>query len=85
VFLGGLLAITGALLLIFAAPKLVGGTGVKLFVWGIFGLLLAVGMTIMTAGFWQALFGRRNQSLMTFMITLLILITVVIAIGRTVL
>jgi hypothetical protein len=85
IFIGGILAATGALLLIFAAPKLLGGMGVKLFVWSIFALLLAIGLTIMAAGSWQALFGRRNQSLITFMLVLLITILLVAAIGRNLL
>ncbi len=84
-FIGGLLAIAGASLLIFAAPRLVGGMGVKLFVWGIFGFLLAIGLMIMTAGLWQVLFGKRSQSLMTIVIALLITIMLIAAIGQAVL
>ena len=79
---GAFLAITGALLLILAAPKLVAGMGVKLFVYGIFGLLLAVGLTIMAAGFRQALSGNRSQSLIAFVLILLITIAIIVAIGR---
>jgi hypothetical protein len=85
VFVGGALAVTGALLLILAAPKLIGGMEVQLFVWSIFGLLLAVGLMIMTAGFWQAVFGRRQQSLMAFVIALLIALMLVAVIARAVL
>jgi hypothetical protein len=85
VLLGGCLGLVGALLLIFAAPGIVSGTGAKLFVWSIFGLLLAIGLTVMTAGFWQVFFGKRNQSLMTIAIALIITIMLIAAIGRTVL
>lgn len=85
VLLGGLLAIAGASLLIFAAPKLVGGIGVKLFVWGVFGLLLAIGLTFVTAGLWQILFGKRSQSLMTIAIALIITIMLIAVIGQSVL
>ena len=59
--------------------------GVKLFVWGIFGLLLAVGLAIMTAGFWQVLSGKRSQSLMTFVIALVIALMAIAVIGRAIL
>lgn len=72
-------------MLMLAAPKLVGGMGVKLFVWGIFGLLLAVGLAIMTAGFWQVLSGKRSQSLMTFVIALVIALMAIAVIGRAIL
>lgn len=85
VFIGGLLATVGALLLIFAAPKIVGGMGAQLFVWSIFGFLLAIGLTVMTAGFWQVLFGKRNQTLMTIVVALVITIMLIAAIGRAVL
>lgn len=84
-FLGGLLAFAGALLLIFAGPRLVGSMGAKLFAWGVFGLLLVVGLTIMTAGFWQVIFGKRSQSLMTYVIALITAIMVIAAIGRAIL
>ncbi len=84
-FLGGLLAIGGALLLIFAAPKVSGGIEVKLLIWSVFGFLLAVGLTFVTAGFWQVLFGKRNQGLMTFVIGLLIALALIVVIGRAVL
>lgn len=79
---GAGLAIAGALLLILAAPKLVGGMGVKLLVYGIFGLLLAVGLTFMAAGFRQALNGNPSQSLIAFVLMLLITIAIIMAIGR---
>jgi len=79
---GAVLAIAGALLLILAAPKLVGGMGVKLLVYAIFGLLLAVGLTFMAAGFRQALSGNRSQSLIAFVLILLITIAIIVAIGR---
>ena len=79
---GAILAIGGALLLILAAPRLVGGMGVKLLVYGIFGLLLLVGLTFMAAGVRQAASGRRSQSLMTLVIVLLIMIALIVAIGR---
>lgn len=85
VCLGGLLATAGALLLILAAPGIVGGAGVKLFVWGIFGFLLAIGLTVLTAGVWQVLFGKRNQSLMTIVIALVIAIMLIAGIGQVVL
>ncbi|HZH90333.1 MAG TPA: hypothetical protein VEX70_06880 [Pyrinomonadaceae bacterium] len=85
VVVGLLLSITGASLLIFAAPKLVGGLGVKLFVWGVFGFLLAVGLTTMSAGFWQALFGKRSQPLMKVVIALAIAIMLIVTIGTAVL
>jgi hypothetical protein len=85
VLIGGFLGLTGALLLIFAAPKIVGGTGTKLFVRSIFGVLLAIGLTAITAGFWQVFYGRRNQSLMTIAIALIITILLIAAIGQIVL
>ena len=85
VLIGGFLGLAGALLLIFAAPGIVSGTGAKLFVWSIFGFLLAIGLTAMTAGFWQVFFGKRNQSLMTIAIALIITIILIAAIGQTVL
>ena len=36
---GAMLAIVGAMLLILAAPRLVGGMGVKILVYGVFGLI----------------------------------------------
>jgi hypothetical protein len=85
VFIGLLLSIAGASLLIFAAPKFVGELGVKLFVWGVFGFLLAVGLTTMTAGFWQALLGERSQSLMKIVVALVIAIMLIVTIGTAVL
>lgn len=79
---GAILAIVGALLLILAAPRLVGGMGVKLLVYGIFSLLLLVGLTFMAAGVRQASSGKRSQSLMTLVIVLLITIALIVAIGR---
>lgn len=85
VVLGGILAIAGASLLILVAPKVLGGIEVKLLIWGIFGFLLAVGLSIMMAGIWQAWFGKRSQSLVTIVIALLITIGLIAAIGRTLL
>lgn len=84
-FIGGLFAVTGALLLILAAPRIVSGSGAKVFVWSIFGFLLAIGLTVMTAGFWQVLYGKRSQSLMAIVIALLITIMLIAAIGQSVL
>jgi hypothetical protein len=80
--LGAILTIAGALLLILAAPRLVGGMGVKLFVYGVFGLLLLVGLTFTAAGIRQALSGKRSQSLMTLVIVLLVTGALIVAIGR---
>jgi hypothetical protein len=85
VLIGVFLGLTGALLLIFAAPKIVGGTGTQLFVRSVFGFLLAIGLTAITAGFWQVFFGRRNQSLMTIAIALIVAILLIAAIGQIVL
>ena len=82
---GGSLALTGALLIIFAAPGVIAGTAAKVFVWGIFGLLVSVGLSAMTAGVWQMLFGRRNQLLMTVVVALVITILLIAVIGPTVL
>lgn len=88
VFLGGLLAIGAVSLMILVAPRLPdvrGGMGGRLFVLCVFGLLLAVGLTFMTAGFWQVIFGRRSQWLVTIAITLLITLALIAAIGRAIL
>lgn len=79
---GAVLAVAGALLLILAAPKLAGGVGVKLLVYGIFGLLLLVGLTFMAAGVRQASSGERSQSLMASVVVLLITIALIVTIGR---
>jgi len=79
---GAILAFAGTALLIFAAPKLIGGIGVKLFVYSIFGFLLLLGLTFMAAGFRQALSGSRSQSLISFVIVLLIAISIIAAIGQ---
>lgn len=79
---GAILAIAGALLLILAVPRFVGGMGVKLLVYGTFSLLLAVGLTFMAAGLRQASSGNRSQSLVTLVNVLLITIALIFAIGR---
>lgn len=87
-FLGGILAVGAVGLTILVAPKLStvkGGTGTIIFILGIFGLLLAVGLTFFSAGIWQAFFGRRNQSLITFVLALLIALALVATIGRALL
>jgi hypothetical protein len=84
VFLGGLLAIVGASLMIFAAPRLVGGMGIKLFVFSIFGFLFAVGLAIAASGFWQIFFGERSQSLGSVVIVLLIALLLIAGIGQIV-
>lgn len=84
-FIGGLLALVGALLLILAAPVKVAGTGAKVFVWSVCGFLLAIGLTVMTAGLWQVLYGKRSQSLMTVVVVLVVAIMLIVAIGRSVL
>jgi hypothetical protein len=85
VFIGGVLAAAGALLLILVAPRLIGGTGVKLLIWGLFGMLLAVGLSFMTAGVLQVIFGKRSQQLMTYVIVLLIALSLIAVIARAVL
>jgi hypothetical protein len=40
---------------------------------------------MMAAGFWQVYFGRRSQSLMTFVIVYVIALMIIAAIGRAIL
>lgn len=87
-FLGGLLALGAVSLTILVAPRLAGvrgGTSGRLFILGVFGFLLAVGLTFMAGGLWQVLSGKRSQSLTTFGIVLLIALAIIVAIGRAVL
>jgi hypothetical protein len=87
-FLGGLLALGAVSLTILVAPGLAGvrgGTSGRLFILGVFGFLLAVGLTFMAGGLWQVLSGKRSQSLTTFAIALLIALAIIVAIGRAIL
>jgi hypothetical protein len=87
-FLGGLLALGAVSLTILVAPKLPyvrGGLGGRLLILGVFGALLAVGLTFMMSGLWQVLSGRRSQSLTTFGIVLLVALSIIVALGRAVL
>lgn len=87
-FLGGLLALAAVSLTILVAPRLPevrGGLSGRLFILGVFGFLLAVGLTFMTAGLWQVLFGKRSQSLVALGIVLLLALAIIVALGRAVL
>lgn len=79
---GALLAAAGGALLVIAAPKLVGGIGVKLLVYGIFSLLTLAGLTFMAAGLRQALTGSRSQQLIGLGLVLVTTIAIVVAIAR---
>jgi hypothetical protein len=55
-FVGGLLALAAVSLTFLVAPRLPvvrGGLSGRLFILGVLGFLLAVGLTFMTAGWWQ--------------------------------
>ncbi len=85
IFLGAILALAGGLLLIFLMPILLGGIGIKIFVGAVFSFLLASGLAMMAAGFWQGAFGKRSQSLIKILIVLLVALFAIAAIGRALL
>lgn len=46
-----------------ATTRFTGGTGIAVFMFGIFGLVLAFGLTSMFGGIWQIRYGKRNRKL----------------------
>ena len=85
-FCGGLFVIGATSLIILFTLKLPDGKGITegvvLFIYGILGLFLIVGLTIMTAGISQTLSGKRSQKLMTLFIILLIVFAITASIGK---
>ena len=86
--LGAVLVLIATSLTILIAPRLSstnrGPAGIW-FIGGVFFLLFLVGLIMMTAGISQGLTGRRNQRLMTGMITTLIALALLAMIGRALL
>jgi hypothetical protein len=79
---GFLLAAGGAALIIFAAPRMKGGFGMKVLVYGVFGGLLLVGLAFTVSGLMQALSGRKNSTYIAVAVVLLAVIGIIVAIAR---
>ena len=92
VLCGGVLAALGiALILILAnttsglgapsARQIKGG----IFFLGIFGFILAFGLSVLAAGLWQVIFGRANLRLIYIVLTFLLALMMIVAVGRSLL
>ncbi len=65
-----------------SARKINDQTPMLLFIYGIFGLVIVIGITSMLMGIWQIIFGKRNRVLIWIFFGLIILTVFVGAIFR---
>ena len=85
IFCGFFLSGIGGGLLYFAAPQIIGSMAAKIFITGIFGVILAFGLCILAIGLWQVLFGIANRRLIFIFLALLLLGMLIIGFGRLIL
>jgi len=86
----GLLLTAGAVALImlvasYEISEVKGGAATVTFIYGLLGLILALGLSVLAAGSWQVIFGRANARLVYILLTVLLLLLVIVGVGRSVL
>ena len=87
---GALLMAMGGGLLYFVAPigkhssgtRFTGSEGQKLLILGIFFAIFAFGVSVLAAGLWQVVLGRASRSLITFLLTMFMVILAIAGVGR---
>lgn len=85
-------ALGGGLIIVFAnsilnsgesgASQFKGSEATLIFIFGIFGVILAFGLSALTAGVWQVIFGRANARLIYILLTLMLALLLIIWFGR---
>ena len=85
--------ILGGGLIYFLAPidnnssgtRFTGSEAQKIFILGIFGVILAFGLSVLVAGLWQVIFGRPNRHLIYVLLTSFIVVLTIVGVGRLIL
>lgn len=62
-----------------------GSEAQKLFILGIFGVMVAIGLSVLAAGLWQVVFARANRRLIYILLTLFMVGLAIVGVGRLVL
>ena len=62
-----------------------GGEAALVFIFGIFGVVLAFGLSVLAAGLWQVIFGRANRRLIYILLTSLFALMIIVGVGRLIL
>ena len=65
--------------------RFTGSEAQKIFILGIFGVMVAVGLSILAAGLWQVIAGRANRRLIYVLLTLFMVGLAIVGVGRLVL
>lgn len=87
IFLGGILLAAGVGLIILVASKVSGtnrdgGESLLIFLYLLFGLIAAFGLSVMATGVWQVLFGSANLKLIGILLSLLVGLLLIVGFGR---
>lgn len=62
-----------------------GGEAAAIFIFGIFGVILSFGLSVLAAGLWQVIFGRANRRLIYILLTTLLVLMLIVGFGRLIL
>jgi len=62
-----------------------GGEAMSIFILGIFGVILALGLAVLITGLWQVIFGRVNRRLIYILLTFLLVLLIIVGVGRLIL
>lgn len=68
-----------------SGTRFTGSEGQKMFILGIFAVMIAFGLSVLAAGLWQVVFGRANGRLIYIMFTALMIGLVIVGFGRLIL
>jgi lysylphosphatidylglycerol synthetase-like protein (DUF2156 family) len=62
-----------------------GGEAMAIFIFGIFGVILSFGLSVLAAGLWQVIFGRANRRLIYILLTILLVLMLIVGFGQLIL
>lgn len=68
-----------------SGTRFTGSEAQKIFILGIFGVMIAIGLSVLAAGLWQVIFGRANRRLIYILLTLFMVGLAIVGVGRFIL
>src|ERR1041384_3984785 len=78
------IALGGGLVYLFTIGPFQGGEALRLLLLAFSGLILSLGISIVTAGLWQVIFGRANMKIIKILLYLMCSFFAVIILGRVI-
>ena len=68
-----------------SGTRFTGSEAQKIFILGIFGVMVAIGVSVLAAGLWQVIFGRVNRRLIYILLILFMVGLAIVGVGRFIL